>query len=55
MAELDRIFEKAAVKKMREVWMETIPKIFAVAKIESNCYVKELLEDLRSGSSDGEL
>ena len=53
LAELDRILEKEAVCELREIWKETIPKIFAIARGEVNSYANSLLEEV--SSSDGKI
>ena len=53
MAELDRIFDMEMVKQMRETWMEMIPKVFEVAKNESNVGLKALYEECLTCTSEG--
>ena len=53
MAELDRIFDMEMVKQMREIWMEMIPKVFEVAKNESNAGLKALYEESMTCTSEG--
>ena len=53
MAELDRIFDMEMVKQMREIWMEMIPKVFEVAKNESNAGLKALYEECMTCTSEG--
>ena len=41
------------VKQMREIWMEMIPKVFEVAKNESNAGLKALYEECMTCTSEG--
>ena len=41
------------VKRMRETWMEMIPKVFEVAKNESNAGLKALYEECLTCTSEG--
>jgi len=44
-AELDRIFQKEAVKEMKELWRRTVPKIIAIAADEPNPHLRSLSEE----------
>ena len=41
------------VKQIREIWMEMIPKVFEVAKNESNAGLKALYEESMTCTSEG--
>ena len=45
--------ERNAVKQLREIWTNTVPKIFEIARNEANSFVEALLEDGKSDASAG--
>jgi len=54
LAELDRIFQREAVKEMKEIWRSTVPKIIAVAADEPNPHLRSLSEEAQASNiSDG--
>lgn len=54
MAELDRIVQRCdATREMSEIWMETVPKIIAVANEENNPHLRVLCDDAKGPISEG--
>ena len=51
--ELNRILEKDAKTELHDIWLNTIPKIFEVARDETNSHVQSLLEDCKKDLSEG--
>ena len=54
LAELERIVGKI-IEEIRRIWNATIPKIFAIAKKETNQSIQALLDHTSSGCSDGKI
>ena len=52
-SEFNRIFDKEMIKVIREIWEETKPKIFEVAKNEQGSALKMLYEESTSCVSEG--
>ena len=52
-SEFNRIFEKEIIKDIKEIWLETIPKIFDITKIESNAKLQSLYEESVTCTSEG--
>ena len=56
MAELDRIVQKReATKEMKEIWMNTVPKIIAVANEEANPHLRVLCDEAKGPISEGKI
>ena len=54
MAELDRIVQRReATKEMKEVWMNNVPKIIAVANEEGNPHVRAHCDEAKAPISEG--
>ena len=55
MAELDRIVQRReATKEMKELWMNNVPKIIAVANEEGNPHLRALCDEAKAPISEGE-
>ena len=46
-------FKNEIIKDIKEIWLETIPKIFDVTKNESNTKLKPLYEESITCTSEG--
>ena len=54
MEEFDRIFDiEMVLKNEGNTWIEMIPKVFEIAKNESNAELKALYEDCLTCTSEG--
>ena len=49
-SEFNRIFEREII---RDIWLETKPKIFDVTKVESNAKLRSLYEESITCTSEG--
>ena len=52
-SEFNRIFEKEIIKDIKEIWFETIPKIFGITKFKSNAKLRSLYEEGITCTSEG--
>ena len=52
-SEFNRIFEREIIRDIKEIWLETKPKIFDVTKVESNAKSRSLYEESITCTSEG--
>ena len=52
-SKFNRIYEKEIIRDIKEIWFETIPKIFNIIKLELNAKLRSLYEESVTCTSEG--